>query len=444
MKLIHRNLPVLLLLISSNLVAQEYTLPIQISKNKRYLTDQKGTPFLYFSDSGWHLFDGLSVPEARQYFLKRKEQGFSVVHVFLTPMPGKTNRKGMQPFQDFDFSKPNEAFFDETEKYIRLADSLNICLAVVPLWYSCCNDGWGSHPAMYMKKNGTGKCFEFGKYVGNRYKKFKNIIWIMGGDNDPQDNREEVSALASGIKQTSPNQLMTYHALTSHSSTDVWDNAKWLDFSMVYTYFRGMQGTWNSALPDVYEVCYTEYMKLPIMPFILGESTYEGEHDEHGSAQQIRKQAYWTMLCGGAGHSYGSPFWAVESSKVRGEDWRKILDLEGANTLKYLNKLFTLFDWTGLEPQFPITPQPGYAQNDFATTALTADKKTLVSYIPSSRVMKYDLLKLSGNKIDVKEFNPRTGEIKLLATVTKSKTVRHYTYESPDKSDWVVLLQVKD
>jgi hypothetical protein len=48
---------------------------------------------------------------------------------------------------------------------------------------------------------------------------------------------------------------------------------------------------WNKNQPDVYEVSHAEFAKVPVRPFVLGESTYEGEHGALGSALQARKQA---------------------------------------------------------------------------------------------------------------------------------------------------------
>ena len=81
---------------------------------------------------------------------------------------------------------------------------------------------------------------------------------------------------------------------------------------MVYTYFRGFNKAWNCVQQDVYEVCYAEYKKAAGMPFILGESTYEGEHGDWGNDLQVRKQAWWAVLSGAAGHAYGSPRWKME------------------------------------------------------------------------------------------------------------------------------------
>ena len=56
------------------------------------------------------------------------------------------------------------------------------------------------------------------------------------------------------------------------------------------------------------------------MPYVLVESTYEGEHN--ASQLQIRRQAYWSVLCGGNGHCMGNhPIWLF------GQGWEAALDL---------------------------------------------------------------------------------------------------------------------
>ena len=47
------------------------------------------------------------------------------------------------------------------------------------------------------------------------------------------------------------------------------------------------------------------------MPFVLMESSYEGEHNS--SPVQIRRQAYWAILCGAAGQFLGNkPIWGFD------------------------------------------------------------------------------------------------------------------------------------
>ena len=256
----------------------------------------------------------------------------------------------------------------------------------------------------------------------------------MGGDNDPFNAMEEIEVMADGLHRTSNNQLFTYHASSTHSSTDVFPNADWLDVSMVYTYFRGFNKAWNKIQPDVYEVCYDEYQKTPVKPFFLGESTYEGEHDEWGSALQARKQAYWAVLSGATGHAYGSPNWHLR------DDWRNVLQFPGAESLKHLPPLIKSFGWPNLQPDwlgtFIIRGDGGYATNDYAITAFLADSSRAVTYVPSGRELQLNLSEMSGKTVELSWFNPRSGNTISINTYSFSAKP---TITTPDQQDWILL-----
>jgi len=71
-----------------------------------------------------------------------------------------------------------------------------------------------------------------GRWLGQRYGKFNHVMWILGGDIDPDNARSEIRALGLGLKESAPQQLITYHASSSHSSTDIWPaDEQWLDLT---------------------------------------------------------------------------------------------------------------------------------------------------------------------------------------------------------------------
>jgi hypothetical protein len=413
-----------------------YALPLQVSPDHRYLADAQGKPFLYHADTGWMLFVHPTPAEARQYLLKRRDQGFTVIQVMLTGFADTTNWAGQRPFGGDDLTQPNEAFFRHADWVIRQADSLGLVLAVAPLWVGCCGEGWGGKGAA-IERNGPEKCFRYGQYLANRYQGFRNVLWIIGGDNDPHAVREPLRQLALGIKQRAPKQLVTYHAASSHSSTDVWEDESWLDFSMVYTYFRGFPKAWNKVQPNVYEVSHTEYRKAPTRPFILGESTYEGEHGAMGSALQARKQAYWALLSGAAGHAYGSPVWAFR------KDWQQHLELPGAKSLGHLAALFAAIPWHTLVPDGmgELLPEGGgaYAANDYAASAVARDGRLALAYLPYGRPVAVNLGRLRGKMVRATWFNPRSGARTTAGAFTGQARA---TLTPPDPEDWVLLLEV--
>jgi hypothetical protein len=425
--------------------------PLQVSANGRHLMDQQGKPFLYQADTCWKLFLKLTEDEAGEYLRARKAQGFNTIQVMLTGFfehgVAETNRAGEQPFLgDTDFAQPNEDFFAHIDRVVAKARELNLVLAIAPLWAGCCREGWAGQDAegklKPMNLNGPDKCRAFGRWLGWRYARFNNIVWILGGDSDPQESRDVMNALARGLKGGAPHHLMTYHASSSHSSSDVWPNERWVEVVMVYTYFRGFNKAWNKNQPDVYEVGYKEYRKSPPKPFYLGESTYEGEHGAWGSALQARKQAWWALLSGGTGHAYGSPNWRGPAN------WREVIELPGAGSLKHLPGLFHQFAWHTLVPddenKLAVAGRGEFATNNYATTALAADGSFSISYLPSRRDLTLDLTRFSG-PINASWYDPTNGRfVEITGSPIKNHGQRAFT--PPDKnaagdSDFVLVLQ---
>src|SRR5258708_913966 len=62
-------------------------------------------------------------------------------------------------------------------------------------------------------QNGTQKALQYGKFLGNRYKNFNNIIWITGNDfqtwNTSTTDNRLVGSIMRGIASSDPNHLQT-------------------------------------------------------------------------------------------------------------------------------------------------------------------------------------------------------------------------------------------
>jgi len=359
----------------------------------------------------------------------------------LTGFQGEANINGVKPFADpNDFSTIQQPFFDRVERVIMQADSLGLLLAIAPLWAGCCGEGFGGKgavgPTSFISTNGPVKAKEFGEYIARRFSKYNNIIWIMGGDIDPFEDKESIESMANAIKAVAPHQLITYHASSSHSSTDVWDNPAWLDISLTYTYFRGFNKAWTQDMPDVYEVNFREYNKQPVRPYFLGESTYEGEHGVWGSATQIRKQAYWSALTGGFGHGYGTPMWNFPAN------WKGFLNLPGGNSLQHFVDLFGDREWYDMIPDSTssiIVKGSGiFGKNDFAVAASEKSGRWIIAYIPSGRNIEIDCARITGKTLKASWYNPRDGRYTIIG---KSRVSKRITLKTPDDQDWVVVIE---
>ncbi len=420
--------------------------PIKISENNRYFVTQQNKPFLYNAETGWHIFTALTYKEAIEYMVARKAQGFNTLQVMLVMYTDQVNRNGDKPFfNNNDFSQPNESYHNHVARVINAADSLGLLVAMSQPWLGCCGEGFGTLPSKPIQKNGVEKSRMYGEYLGKKFSSFKNLFWIMGGDNDPKEDRQEIVAMAEGLFSSAPShQLITYHASPPHSSTDLFQYAPWLGFSFIYTYWHEKPNVWvtGDLLPHVYEAALREWSKSDVMPFVLGEAQYEGDgtiDNDMGNAQIIRRQAYWTILCGGAGVAYGSDIWNFPAH------WRKILQYPGANQLKYFIQFFENIEWNLLIPDIQhkavVANYGEWSHNNYVTTAVTSNKKMLVSYIPQVQSLVIDFGYLSGNKFKGEWFNPSNGKTEKVFEI-EGKNVQRVS--PPSGEDWVLLLRSID
>ncbi len=424
----------------------QYAFPLKISENKRYFITQQGKPFLYNAETGWHIFSALSYEEAIEYMVARKAQAFNVLQVMLVMYTDQKNQNGDKPFNnDNDFSQPDEAYHNHLARVIRAADSLGFLVTMSQPWLGCCGEGFGTSPLKPIQKNSIEKNRMYGAYLGKKFASFKNLFWMMGGDNDPKGDRQQIVAMAEGLYSTAPkHQLITYHASPPHSSTDLFQYAPWLGFSLIYTYWREKPNVWvtHDLLPHVYEAALREWSKSDTMPFVLGEAQYEGDgtiDNDMGNAHIIRRQAYWTILCGGAGVAYGSDIWNFP------ERWRQILHYPGANQLQYFIRFFERIEWNNMVPDVQhkavVANYGEWSHNNYVTTAVSPNKKMLVSYIPQVQSLVIDFNYLSGERFSGEWYNPSNGIIEKVFEV-KGKDLQ--IISPPAGEDWVLLLRAQD
>lgn len=417
--------------------------PLKVSENKRYFITQQGTPWLYHADTGWQIFTQLTAEEAVEYLVFRKAQGFNTIQVQIVMSPEQINRYGEKPFLgDVDFSRPNEKYHDHVARIVAKADSLGLLVVMSQPWLGCCEEGFGNRADKPIQKNGPIKNRAYGSYLGKKFARFKNLFWIVGGDNDPKTDRESLVAFAEGLFAAAPaHQRITYHASPPHSSTDLFQYAPWLGFSFIYTYWREKPGRWVVAdlQPHVYEAALREWSKSDVMPFVLGESQYEGsgtKENDMGTPHMVRRQAYWTLLCGGAGHAYGSDIWYFPSN------WRDILKYPGAYQMGHVIRLFEQLPWWMLVPdvrhQAVVAGYGDWSKNNFVTTAVSEDRKWLVAYLPEIQSLRVDFNYLQGDRFACYWYNPATGKRVKEFEITE-KTVQHIAPASGE--DWVLVVR---
>jgi len=333
--------------------------PLKVSANRRYLVDQNGAPFLIVADSPQGLMGRLREKEAEDYFADREAHGFNALGWIDVVCAGHdypfntyaATPDGIRPFTAFlsggsdytfyDLRKPQEAYFVRLDHILQLATAHHLAVFLDPME----TIGW----LPTLRRNGVHAAYEFGQFLGRRYGRFANVLWISGNDFRTWHASEDgallqaaknglrslvrtwrarnddalVQAVALGIKASAPRQLQTLELEPETSSS--FDDPAWrslLDLNGTYTYS-----------PTYLQMLHS-YNQRPIAPTFLEEGHYEFAHDgnppDEGVPYVLRKQAYATMLAGGTGQFYGNEYtWPFK------EGWRENIDSAGAQQIAY-------------------------------------------------------------------------------------------------------------
>jgi hypothetical protein len=365
--------------------------PLKVDPTRRYLVDQRNQPFLIAGDSPQSMLVNLSQEQMDQFLANRRRAGFNSIWVNLLCVEytggraDATTYDGIGPFMTpGDLSTPNEAYFARADGMLRLAAEHGMVVFLDPIE----TGGW----LETLRRNGTAKAAAYGRYLGRRYQGFPNVVWFNGNDfqnwHDPVDDAL-VLAVARGIMSVDRHHLHTVQLNFEVSSS--LDDARWRDVTgldAVYTY----RPTYAEVLK--------EYARPDHLPVFMVEANYEGEH-YYAGPQTLRRQAYWSILGGGAGQLYGNKYtWPFL------QGWQQYLDTVGSRQFTYVTNLFALRRWFDLVPDTDhqvvvsgygtFTEAGNVGDSDYVAAAATPDGRLVIAYLPTSRGVAVDMSRLSG------------------------------------------------
>ncbi|TCL74561.1 collagenase-like protein with putative collagen-binding domain [Rhizobium sp. BK251] len=410
--------------------AQDASFPLHVAADGRHLEDAGGRPFLVTGDAAWSLIAELTREEAEEYLQQRRRQGFNTLLVSL--LEHKFSRKaprniyGDAPFlAGKEFEEPNEAYFKHADWVLQRANELGFLVLLTPAYLGSQGGDEGWYQAM--KRVGVPTLHAYGEYLGRRYARLPNIVWVNGGDYDPA-NRALVAAVASGLASTNPSALQTAHGDPETSIDEFWGGAKWLSFDTVYTY------------RDVAQESLRRYLRGTKMPFVLIESRYENEGADE---EKIRQIAYGALLSGAAGQVFGnSPVWHFSGPGVQGNfgDWRAALGSPGARSISYLKKLFDTLSWWKLVPD--QGKLAGRGEN--VVCARADDGSFALVYITGDKAVSLDLEAISTSTLKARWYDPSSGTYTGASAMLETSGTTRFEVPAPKNkagySDWVLVV----
>ncbi len=425
---------------------------LKVSDNHRYLVTEENEPFFWQADTAWELFHKCTLEETEMYLKKRKSQGFNVIQaVALAELDGlnSPNSTGDTPLLNNNPSTPNEAYFKHVDTVIEMAHKMGIYIALLPTWGDkLYKNSWGVGPEVFGVENAA----DFGQWIGNRYKDFDNIIWIIGGDRNPRENTTDIAvwnSMAEAIAKAAggyTNTLMSYHPQPKKDGgSSTWFHSKeWLDFNMHQTGHCANQGTYNHITHD--------YKLNPTKPVIDGEPLYE-DHPNCFNAKDlgysvpddIRRIMYWNVFAGAFGQTYGChDVWQMYKADEEGingplRPWPVALDLPMAWQMQHLKNLMLSRPYLDRIPDQSLIIEEQEENSDYVIATRDLDGSYAMIYFPTGKTISLDLSSLKEN-LTSWWYDPRTGN------AFKSKDLKsssNYKITPPTQGmgqDWVLVL----
>ncbi len=455
---------------------------LSVSEDKRYLELDDGKPFFWLGGTAWGMSEWLTREQVDHYLDDRKEKDFNLVQICLfwgkredDPLNftvNPPNAYGFKAFHEVDGSpdpsrpllneggtpqNPND-YWDHVDYIIQAANERNMFVAILPVW--------GRRYVNAIHKRFSKKVFsisgmkDYGDFLGDRFKVYDNIIWVLGGDVQADSGgnflnyyRSMAEGIIAGItdeaiKWDEPSELWDYALMTYHpdgaplKNSSLWfHNDPWLDFNMIETF------KWRDS---VYLAIQHDYqLSNPVKPTVMGEPAYEGNKNPYGEIIKgihMRGQAYQSIFGGAAGFTYGgfrdeerngplfSPF----------KGWEKLLDMEGANSMKYV-KAFCLRhnwpDWTPANNVIKSSRGEGALQKVAVYSKSTGE---YIIYFPenSDAIIDLSVHGKKAEKILAQWYDPKSGDYTEKSPVA---IIDNGMEASPPKnwSDSILILTLK-
>lgn len=424
---------------------------LKISDNQRYIVTQDNKLFFWLGGTAWELIHRLTKEEIDIYLTDRAKKGFTVIQtVILAELDGLNtpNAYGEKPLIGNNPEYINEKYFELVDYVVKRSAELGLYVGLLPAWGDKFNLKWGEGPEIFSPKNAE----KYGKLLAKRYLSHPNIIWILGGDRAPENENHYgiIRSLAKGIRETDKRHLITYHPVGGKRAVDFFENDNWLDLDMFQS--------GHSRLAKEYEYVLHSKKSTDKRPIINGEARYENIPDRFWENKyygwlddaDVRVSAYWSILAGAAGYTYGChDIWQMYTMKRQPmiqarTGWQQSLELPGSTQMKYMKELFEVLPWQTLELNQSLILNDNPEDEAYIIASISKSNDLILAYAPTGRSVKIDLTKIKAEKLNAFWFNPRSGKIVMIGEFETRIPREFKPWSQGWGSDFLLILVAKD
>lgn len=486
--LIIKNLGLLLLFFST---ANGQKPQLEIGMSNRYLIDGQGNPVFLIGDTGWKIAQKLNRDEVEYYVETRKAHGFNTIGIAAIFGDHPINSYGDEAFEKtddiFDPGKPlvtpgndplyeNEYdYWDHLDYVLEVIKDNDMYVAMVVSFNSWVIDPRRNFEPIFNVE----KAYAYGNWLGQRYRRFDNLIWMLGGDRpavfEDTDKRNVFSAMAEGIadgvngedlqngKADYSQVLISYHPRKAEPRSSIWfHNEEWLRLNSI-----------QACPSDIGPSIEYDINLKPVKPTWLFEGRYE-YYTFSWKASVIRNQAYITLFSGAFGHMYGHVrIWQFD------ENWKTALFSPGALDMQHMYHLISKhigkYNFTDLKKSDQILANENLGRvtencwkgnnvesptSDILMALSTENRELMIVYSGNGRDILLHREAFLDQEYETFWYNPRTGTWNV--TENDRDVVRKTPFESfnyfqsdedilsfdppgspKDDNDWILLLEIK-
>ena len=419
-----------------------------LSPDKTHLVNTiTGSPVFIMGEQAESLATNVSSnSDIELYLSTRQAMGFNVVSVRATDVANLVNYPdnalGQSPFNGAAFTSMNEAYWEHLDYVIERAAAHGITVLLNPAFVGSgpesCSEADGWCPDILAASDVNLRAY--GVSIGNRYKSYPNIVWMLGGDNDLTDfpaMKAKLQDIANGITSVDSVHLMTIeNQCPNCSSQDGWPAGSW-NMDALYHDTAEMASAANAS-----------YLRSDYLPTFVSHDTPEGQSASPSDSKE-RAEAYQGVLGGASlGSVFGNcvvSYFGYEyqncSTWTSSAQWRTWLNTTGAMGRMYLGNLMRSREFWKMVPDISHTvATSGFGSGDtVTTTSRSSDGQTIIAYIPSGNALTVNMANITspGKTANCWWYDPRNGSAVEIGTFANTGT---QIFTPPDSSDWVLVI----
>jgi hypothetical protein len=392
----------------------------------------------------------LSQADVDTYLADRAARGYNAIWVILIDQHDQTSPPkdyyGNSPFDGAWYTNEDSAYWANQDWVIQQAASYGITVFANISFVGVSGEGY-DYSDLLASSDATVQAY--GAWLGNRYKNYSNIVWLLGGDTDLTNSGipSKIADFATGLESADPNHLITFEACRAACSETNSGNGvsalqayggtppSWLNINFVY-----------NTDPTVVSGCQTAFSTAGTLPPLMGEDWYELEHSMTGF--QVREEGYWEALSGCyLGRLLGNnAIWSFNSpnAEISGDPaWQTELSSIGSVGEQYLGALMRSREHWLMVPDTTNTYlTAGYGSGStLSVLSRTSDGQTMIAYIPNGNATTVTInmagITSSSSMANAWWFNPSSAAATLIGTYANSGT---NNFTPPDSNDWVLVI----